>query len=78
MLHDQTSIHPKQPTPRDIVNLGKCVHRSLPLQCWQEGTGSRWKQTVLLDNIEEAAWVDTNLAKLIMSRVDGVLPGIEA
>ena len=36
------------------------------------------RNTALLDNIEEAALVDTTLAKLIMSRVDGVLPGIEA
>ena len=36
------------------------------------------RKTALLGNIEEAALVETNLAKLIMSRVDGVLPGIEA
>ena len=45
VLHDKTYLHPKPPTPRDIINLGKCVHRSWPLQCWQEGTGSRWKSS---------------------------------
>ena len=40
--------------------------------------GEQMDNTILLDNIEEAALMDTKLAKLIMSRVDGVLPGMEA